>query len=248
MHDETGTQRQSIVATTTSPKEERTMRSKSSRWLSGVGALVLVGGLVLANFGDGVTSAQAHNRYYDHKNPFKQILAKLDEVLAKLNGGSAPASGSGNGGEVGNYITRWDANYPSASRFTIVFPGAVMDKNTGLVWDQSPMVAPTGPTSWISAREYCLNRTVGGTRGWRLPSVGELTSLIDPSLPPPYVPGTVFTGIQSAAYWSATVNAASTSNAFSVSFQDSLVGTSSKNGSSLNHVWCVRSPMQESLY
>ena len=222
------------------------MQSKSNRWLSGVGVVVFAGGLILANFGGGITSAQAHDHAY--KNPFKQIMTKLDQILAKLNGGlaPAPASGGGNGGEVGNYTTRWDTNHPSASRFTVVFPGAVMDKNTGLVWDQSPMVAPTGPTSWTSARELCLNRTVGGTRGWRLASVGELTSLIDPSLPAPYVPGTVFTGVQPAAYWSATASAVGTINAFSVSFQDGLVGTSSKG--SLNHVWCVRSPMQESLY
>jgi len=243
-HDETWAQRQAIVATTTSPKEERTMRSKSNRWLSGVGVVVFAGGLVLANFGGGITSAQAHD--YAYKNPFKQIMTKLDQIIGKLNGAPAPASGGGSSGGVGNYTTRWDTNHPSDSRFTIVFPGAVMDKNTGLVWDQSPMVAPTGPTSWTSARELCLNRTVGGTRGWRLPSVGELTSLIEPSLQPPYVPGTVFTGVQSAAYWSATASAVGTTSAFSVGFHDSLVGTSSK--STPNHVWCVRSPMQESLY
>jgi len=219
------------------------MRSKWNRGLSGVGVVVLIGGLALANFGVGVTSADAHNNHY--QNPFKQIMAKLDNILAKLNGASPSVGGSV--GEVGNYTTRWDTNHPSASRFTIVFPGAVMDKNTGLVWDQSPMVAPTGPTLWTSARELCLNRTVGGTRGWRLPSVGELTSLIDPSLPAPYVPGTVFTGVQAAAYWSATASAVGTTSAFSLSFQDGLVGTSSKTGSS-NHVWCVRSPMQESVY
>jgi len=219
------------------------MRSKWNRGLSGVGVVVLIGGLALVNFGVGATSAEAHNNNH-YQNPFKQIMTKLDNILAKLNGASP--SGGGSGGEVGNYTMRWDTNHPSDSRFTIVFPGAVMDKNTGLVWDQSPMVVPTGPTSWTSARELCLNRTVGGTRGWRLPSVGELTSLIDPSLLAPYVPGTVFTGVQSAVYWSVTASAVGTTSAFSVSFQDGMVGTSGKSNS--NHVWCVRSPMQESLY
>jgi len=66
------------------------MRSKSNRWLSGVGVVVFAGGLVLANFGGEITSVQAHDRAY--KNPFKQIMTKLDEILAKLNGGPAPAS------------------------------------------------------------------------------------------------------------------------------------------------------------
>jgi hypothetical protein len=213
------------------------IQDKRSKWLSGVGVVVLAGGLVLANFGVGVTSAQAHD--HDYKNPFKQIMTKLNDILTKLN-----QSGSGGGGEVGNYTMRWDTNHPSDSRFTTAFLGAVLDKNTGLVWEQAP--AATAGLAWASARELCLNKTVGGTRGWRLPSVGELTSLLDPSLPAPYVPGTVFTGVQSATYWSATASAVGTSNAFSVSFQDGLVGTSSK-GSATN-VWCVRGLMQESVY
>ena len=216
------------------------MRNKRSKWLSGVGVVALAGGLVLANFGGGITSAQAHD--HDYKNPFKQIMTKLNEILTKLNQGGG--GGGGGGAEVGNYTTRWDTNHPSDSRFTVAFSGAVLDKNTGLVWEQLPVV--TTGLAWASAREQCLNRTVGGTRGWRLPSVGELTSLIDPSLPAPYVPGTVFTGVQSATYWSATASAVGTSNAFSVSFQDGLVGTSSK-GSATN-IWCVRGLMQESLY
>jgi len=43
--------------------------------------------------------------------------------------------------------------------------------------------------------------------GWRLPSVVEVAGLIDPSLPAPFVPGTVFTGVRSALYWSATTPA-----------------------------------------
>ncbi|THJ23046.1 MAG: DUF1566 domain-containing protein [Nitrospira sp. CG24E] len=210
------------------------VRGKSGRWLGGLGAVVLVGGFVLASLGGGVTSAQAHDR--NHKNPLKQILATLDEILAKLDQG-----GGGSGGATGNYTMRWEAHHPSVSRFTTVFTGAVMDKNTGLVWDHSPMVAPTGPTSWPGAVERCLNRAVGGTRGWRLPSVAELASVIDPSVPAPYVPGTVFTGLEAANYWSATPGVEGSSNAYVVSLQDGLVGTSSKSSS--NNVWCVRGAM-----
>ncbi len=38
------------------------MRSTWSKWLSGVGGVVLIGGLVLANYGGGVTPADAHYR------------------------------------------------------------------------------------------------------------------------------------------------------------------------------------------
>ena len=59
------------------------MRGKSGRWLGGLVAVVLGGSLALGTFGGGVTAAQAHDR--DHKNPLRQILTKLDEILAKLN-------------------------------------------------------------------------------------------------------------------------------------------------------------------
>ena len=68
------------------------MRSRSSRWLSGVGVAVLIGGLTMANYGGAVTPAQAH----DHlKNPFKQILGKLNEIsemLMKLSNGASSSS------------------------------------------------------------------------------------------------------------------------------------------------------------
>lgn len=205
------------------------------RWLSGVGAVVLIGGLALANYGGGVTPAEAHDR----QNPFKQILSKLNEILAKLN--------NGGGGGAGNQTLRWDTHNPSTSRFTVLtdFGGAaVRDNSTGLVWEQSPAMITPGPM-WSDARIQCVDKNVGGTRGWRLPSVAELASLIDPSLPAPFVPG-VFTGVQLAPYWSATGNAESSNTKWSVNLQDGLVGISAKSSS--NYVWCVRGPVQESVY
>jgi hypothetical protein len=172
-------------------------------------------------------------------------LDKLNEILAKLNNG-------GNGGAAGNYTMRWDTHNPSAARFTVLtdFGGAaVRDNNTGLVWEQSPAMMPT----WTDARTQCLNKAVPavvGTRGWRLPSVVELASLIDPSLAAPFVPG-VFTGVQKAPYWSTTANAdnpTSATSKLSVNFDDGQVGISIKSNNTFNYVWCVRGPMSESAY
>lgn len=216
------------------------MQGKRNRWLSGVGIAVFVGGLALVSYGGGVAPAAAHSARHDHQNPFKQILGKLNEILEKLNAGGA-------GGGAGNHTQRWDTNNPSASRFTVLTEfnnAAVRDNNTGLVWEQSPVSPSPGPT-WNDARLQCIERNVGGTRGWRLPSVVELASVIDPSLPAPYIPA-VFTGVQLAPYWSATANAVGTSTALSVNFDDGHVGMSSKSSS--NAIWCVRGPMQESMY
>ena len=95
------------------------MNSRSSRWVSAIGAVV-VGGLL-------VTSMVAAD---DDKgmNPFKQITDLLNQILTKLNS---------SGGE-SNHTLRWDTNNLSASRFTTAFTGAVLDHNTGLVWEQAP--------------------------------------------------------------------------------------------------------------
>ncbi|HSB45950.1 MAG TPA: DUF1566 domain-containing protein [Nitrospira sp.] len=89
----------------------------------------------------------------------------------------------------------WDKNLPSASRFTVltVFGGAaVRDNNTGLVWEQAPSA---DLVIWRIATSNCLNKQVGKTVGWRLPSEAELSSLRDPTLQIPFVPTSVFTGV-----------------------------------------------------
>lgn len=85
----------------------------------------------------------------------------------------------------------WDHNFPSTSRFTILSEfnnEAVLDNNTGLVWERTP---DNSSLNWASAISFGVGKAVGGTRGWRLPSIVELVSLIDPSLPAPFVPPTV---------------------------------------------------------
>jgi Protein of unknown function (DUF1566) len=102
----------------------------------------------------------------------------------------------------------------------------VLDNNTGLVWEQ----APDGtPRTWLQAIEHCVNLNVGGTGGWRLPSVVELKSVQDGTTGAvaPFVPNGPFTlspsdstpGVQSANYWSATTSAVSPTNARDVLFR-----------------------------
>lgn len=204
-----------------------------SRWLSGVGVVVLIGGLILANYDGGVTPASATGNYKPPPNPFTEILKKLDEILDKLMNGSG----------AGNHTLRWDTNNPSASRFVTAFIGAVLDKNTGLVWEQAPDATTR---TWPAATSYCANKPVGGTVGWRAPSVIELKSVQDPSLAAPFVPASVFTGVQSSGYWSASSIAGEPTSAWAVSFGDGVVGNGVK--AAAGPVWCVRGPMQESVY
>jgi hypothetical protein len=82
----------------------------------------------------------------------------------------------------------WDKNLPTSSRFTVLVEfnnEAVRDNNTGLVWERSP---ETHDMDLKSAAAYCANKIIGGAVGWRLPSLIELKSVQDPSLPAPLRP------------------------------------------------------------
>ena len=123
----------------------------------------------------------------------------------------------------------------------------MLDKETGLVWEQSP---GTFSDNWSFARGSCLNKGVGGRLGWRLPSVAELASLVDPSVafPGPTLPaGHPFSTVTGDFYWSATKTADFPGSAFGVFFQG---GTSVAVGftENIGKIWCVRGAMQQSVY
>ena len=143
-------------------------------------------------------------------------------------------------------VPTWDQQINSPHRFTVLtkFGGAaVFDRETGLVWEKSPTEPPTGPTTkftWSNAQVHCNDLTTGGRLGWRLPTVQELASLVDPTVSPgPKLPsGHPFFNVQSYNYWSATTSADDTSLAWVVRFfaGDTAHGYKSDN----NFVWCVR--------
>jgi len=136
-----------------------------------------------------------------------------------------------------------------SDRFKCIFGGAaVLDLETGLVWEQSPV---TTTRSMISsdlnpAYKQCLNRGVGGKSGWRLPTIPELASLLvpgDPAGGPDLPVGHPFSNIQSAAYWSMnTVRFRGSGEVWAADFSDGNVFDDAVQN--FNHVWCVRGPSQ----
>jgi hypothetical protein len=142
---------------------------------------------------------------------------------------------------VDDVLHSWDRILPADDRFVLVMGrAAVLDNETGLVWEQSPTAEIT---FWFGAQERCNHLITGNRLGWRLPTLQELASLVDPTVSPgPTLPrGNPFSDVQSAFYWSATTNARDTSNAWVVNFHDGTVfgGGTKQEGITLN-VWCVR--------
>lgn len=142
----------------------------------------------------------------------------------------------------------WDKQINSRERFKVVGDfarAAVLDKETGLVWEQSPETAPNPTTTrtWGRAQYDCNSSTVGGRKGWRLPTIQELASLVDTSESSPALPdGHPFTLTSEQVdeyFWSATTNSSNSNYAWVLRFSDGLVGDFSAKGVN-HHVWCVR--------
>lgn len=91
---------------------------------------------------------------------------------------------------------------------------AVLDKETGLVWEKTPSPNTGGPlgtalfTSWYAAIVHAYSTEVGGRKGWRLPTVEELASLVDSTQNNPALPiNHPFVNVKwDDGYWSSTTN------------------------------------------
>ena len=132
----------------------------------------------------------------------------------------------------------WGDQIDPAFRFTVL-PGyggtAVLDNETGLVWEQSPS---TTVFTWDQANiARCDPLTAGNRLGWRFPTLQELGSLVDLTQSNPTLPvGHPFSGnVQPSQYWTATSNA---NGAWFVHFGNGGVGVNAKT--TRNWVWCVR--------
>jgi hypothetical protein len=151
---------------------------------------------------------------------------------------------------------------PSDTRFIVLSnfnSEAVLDRETGVVWQRDA----GGPrVDWWTASRTCNGASIGGRKGWRLPTVQELSSVIDPgALSAPRLPAghpfqnvhaTINAQNQIDAYWSSTAfdpppdpNTGlidSTPQAWIVSFYNFAIDGIFKFGDSRYtwYRWCVR--------
>jgi len=124
-------------------------------------------------------------------------------------------------------------------RHKIIVSGvAVLDRETGLVWEQSP---GTDISDWLDAQRRCNSLATGGRLGWRLPTIAELGSLVDPNVSTgPLLPaGHPFSNVQSSVYWSASTDAGNNIAVWVMDFDRGSVDPMVKVGGT-GYVWCVR--------
>ena len=140
----------------------------------------------------------------------------------------------------------WEAHRPNP-RFAIYNPGntkdrrddVVFDTETGLVWERSP--DPRKQHSWDAAIVGSFTVLKGGRKGWRLPAIEELLSLVDPSQSNPTLPvGHPFVDVKlDDSYWSATLGMTNLPTyAWAYNFSNGDTGNTLK--SSERYAWLVR--------
>jgi hypothetical protein len=140
----------------------------------------------------------------------------------------------------------WDQQIPAAQRFVVLSNwnnAAVLDRETGLVWEKVPT---SNISEWAFYVVDCLTISTGGRLGWRLPSVEELLTLMDPATfklfaGAPFDLSNPNGNFHNPIFWTATTDPTAPANAFQADFTGS--GTpfesQSKEGSE-QRFWCVR--------
>jgi hypothetical protein len=134
-------------------------------------------------------------------------------------------------------------------RFICVMNGeAVLDHETGLVWQRD---VSSSVLNWASAADTCQQATTGGRYGWRLPTIAEFASLVDPSKAGAQLPdGHPFSGLPTGvgyfvAYWTANGREGALS-AWHVNLAEQQAFNPTSTGASTTlRFWCVRGPGQD---
>ncbi len=111
----------------------------------------------------------------------------------------------------------WYQVLPGNQRFELVMNNeAVLDRETGLVWERD---TSNDWYTWYEALDHCYSAYIGGRGGWRLPTIAELSTLVDRTQTEPALPvGHLLTNVQSSNYWSSTTDANYTNCAWRVDF------------------------------
>ena len=136
-----------------------------------------------------------------------------------------------------------------SSRFKCVMGGeAVLDNQTGFVWVRDSQFLGK-KVSWEDAVKFCVSMSLGGKKGWRLPTRDELITLLDTSQSEPALPeGHPFLNIENLStssgspggynYWSSTDFKDDNNYAWIVSFYYGKASDSLKLMDA--NVWAIR--------
>lgn len=145
---------------------------------------------------------------------------------------------------IGDLVPSWHQTLSSSGgctsqRFSCVMGGAaVLDNETGLVWEKTP--SNTAGENWFAAQASCTSASTGSRLGWRLPAVEELQTLRDLSTVDGLPSGHPFSGV-SGGFWSTSSGANDERNAQSLTFPAEFgPPQTAPKEFAVAGAWCVR--------
>jgi hypothetical protein len=109
-----------------------------------------------------------------------------------------------------------DIAAPAAIRFIDNGDGTVTDTRSGLTW--SKVTLCDREINYATAEQLCTELELAGHTDWRLPTVDELFALADRTRTDPAIDTGAFPDTQSDWYWTSTIVAWSSDDAWIVSF------------------------------
>ena len=118
----------------------------------------------------------------------------------------------------------------------------VLDKETGLIWPRNAFLVPT-PNTWLNTRTSAREFKFANRIGWRLPTVEELSSLVDtrnsrPALPSNHPFVNVQVGATALGYWTSTPFEDGSGAGWFVNLDSGAAGPG--NATIPGHFWPVR--------
>jgi hypothetical protein len=133
------------------------------------------------------------------------------------------------------------ANAPPG-RYTIPTTGVVYDTKTKLKWQAGFATNVPWGTAAGQTEAICKALTLDGG-GWRLPTLKELQSLVDYTVPqsagsssPGMIDSKFFPGTPGFEFWSSTLVAGNSANGWYVEFADGSTGSNGTDG----NTWDLR--------
>jgi hypothetical protein len=138
---------------------------------------------------------------------------------------------------VRNVVQAWSTKLPPSRRFSLVLGDeAVLDNETGLVWERSlsPQV-----TRWSAGARHCAFRSASGRFGFRMPTLSEVRTLMDMANNPMVPAGHPFNLVQPLYIWTETP-VPGQSLYFLANFLTGNVVEAADHSEVQFHLWCVR--------
>ncbi len=116
------------------------------------------------------------------------------------------------------------------NQYTLLSEDVARDNYTRLIWQRDG--AASGLLSWSDAGSYCDALSLSGYEGWRLPTLRELSTLVDEATVAPAIDTTVFRSTSYGArqtdkwYWTSHL-ARGSSASWGLNFDDGFTGSNS---------------------